>query len=163
MALKLGVPVDTIIASLATLPQIEHRLEVKNQDDNITVIDDAFNSNFDGFKSALNTLQTISELKNGRAILITPGIVEIGVDHDDIHRKIAEIAVNSVDIAIVIIPSRIESFVKYFDVNRNDHQKLVLVNSLNEAREWLLQNIQTNDTILYENDLPDVFETKISI
>ncbi|MCR5506977.1 MAG: UDP-N-acetylmuramoyl-tripeptide--D-alanyl-D-alanine ligase [bacterium] len=162
MALKLGIPADTIIASLKTLPQTEHRLEVKTQGD-LTIIDDAFNSNVDGFKSALFTLQTIAKEKKGRAILITPGMVELGKKHDEQHIDVAKVALKTCDIVIAVVPERIKSFVDTFKDGKSGKQEIVLVNTLNEARQWLSLNAKKHDVILYENDLPDVFEAKIKI
>ncbi len=162
MALKLGIPADTIIASLKTLPQTEHRLEVKSQD-GLTIIDDAFNSNIDGFKSALSTLKILATEKKGRAILVTPGMVELGREHDIQHKEVAKTALETCDIVIAVVPERIRSFVDKFTVEKSVNQEIILVNSLAEARQWLSANSKKNDVILYENDLPDVFETKIKI
>ncbi len=162
MALKLGIPADTIIASLKTLPQTEHRLEVKSED-GLTIIDDAFNSNVDGFKSALSTLKILTTEKKGRAILITPGMVELGKEHDKQHKEVAKVALDTCDVVIAVVPERIKTFVDKFTTEKSVNQEIILVNTLAEARKWLSANSKRNDVILYENDLPDVFETKIKI
>ena len=162
MALKLGIPADTIIASLKTLPQTEHRLEVKQQD-GLTIIDDAFNSNIDGFKSALSTLKILASEKKGRAILITPGMVELGQEHDSQHKEVAKTALDTCDIVIAVVPERIKAFVDKFTAEKSVNQEIILVNTLAEARKWLAANSKHNDVVLYENDLPDVFEAKIKI
>ncbi|MDD2840695.1 MAG: Mur ligase family protein [Rickettsiales bacterium] len=59
MALELGMSMSTISIMLKTLPQITHRLEVKPANNGITIIDDAYNSNPTGFKSAINLLKTL--------------------------------------------------------------------------------------------------------
>ncbi len=163
MALKLGVLPETILAGLKTLPQIEHRLEVKKQPNGPTIIDDAFNSNLNGFESGLDTLNLLAHQSNGRAILITPGMVELGPQHDSQHEKVALKAVKTCDIVIAVVPDRIKSFVDTFKSNKSDKQEIILVNSLKEGQEWLRLNANSNDVILYENDLPDVFENKINI
>ncbi len=162
MALKLGIPADTIIAALKTLPQTEHRLEVKDQGGMI-VIDDAFNSNVEGFKSALSTLHIIAKEKKGRAILITPGMVELGREHDSQHKEVANVALETCDIVIAVVPERIKAFVSKFTAEKSVNQEIILVNTLAEARQWLSANSKKNDVVLYENDLPDVFEAKINI
>ena len=162
MALKLGIPADTIIASLKTLPQTEHRQEVKTQGD-LTIIDDAFNSNIAGFKSALSTLHILAKEKKGRAILITPGMVELGKEHNAQHTEIANVALQTCDIVIAVIPERIQSFVDTFTSGKSNAQKIVQVDSLTQARAWIADNAKKNDVILYENDLPDVFESKIKL
>jgi UDP-N-acetylmuramoyl-tripeptide--D-alanyl-D-alanine ligase len=75
-AVSIGMTPEDVIAALATTPQITHRLELKPQPDGSILIDDAYNSNPQGFKSGLDLLKTLK--KDGRAILITPGMVELG-------------------------------------------------------------------------------------
>ncbi|MBD5405582.1 UDP-N-acetylmuramoyl-tripeptide--D-alanyl-D-alanine ligase [bacterium] len=161
LAFKLGIPTDTIIASLKTLKQVEHRLEVKKQPNGITIIDDGFNSNVDGFVSALNTLRTLAN--NGRAILITPGMVELGKKHKEHHIRVAKEALLKCDIVIAVVPERIKDFVDTFKNSMNKNQQLILVGSFKEALAWTTKNAKKGDVILYENDLPDLFETKIRI
>lgn len=163
MALKLGLSPDTIIATLKSLPQTEHRLEVKKQSTGAIIIDDAFNSNVDGFKSALETLHSLSLENKGRAILITPGMVELGNQHDAQHREVAETALDTCDIVIAVVPDRIKSFTDTFKNGKRDNQELIFVDTLKQAQEWLNLNMRANDVVLYENDLPDVFEAKINI
>ena len=161
MALKLGIPAETIIATLKTLKQVEHRLEVKKQSNGITIIDDGFNSNVDGFISALDTLKTLSQ--NGRAILITPGMVDLGKKHKEQHIEVAKHALKTCDIVIAVVPDRIKDFVETFEKSMNKNQQIILVDSFKEALIWTSENTKSGDVILYENDLPDVFETKIKI
>jgi UDP-N-acetylmuramoyl-tripeptide--D-alanyl-D-alanine ligase len=75
-AFELGIKVQDIQTALTTLPQIQHRLEVKPQADGTIIIDDAYNSNPIGFQAALGLLTSIGN--SGRKILITPGMVELG-------------------------------------------------------------------------------------
>ncbi|MGN0929080.1 MAG: Mur ligase family protein [Alphaproteobacteria bacterium] len=161
MAVKLGIPVDTIIASLKTLKQVEHRLEVKKQADGTVIIDDGFNSNVDGFISALGTLKTLAT--NGRAILITPGMVELGKKHKEQHIRVAKEALLKCDIVIAVVPERIKDFVDTFKNSMNKNQQIILVDSFKEALIWTAKNVHKGDVILYENDLPDLFEAKIKI
>ena len=84
-ACSLGIDPQTVINALKSTPQIPHRLHVKPMNKGI-VIDDAFNSNPLGFRSALDLLHLLGKKK--RKILITPGIVEMGAAHDDVHHKI---------------------------------------------------------------------------
>lgn len=161
LALKLGIPVDTVIASLKTLKQVEHRLEVKKQTDGTIIIDDGFNSNVDGFLSALGTLKTLAT--KGRAILITPGMVELGKKHKEQHIRVAKEALLKCDIVIAVVPERIKDFVDTFKNSMNKNQQIILVDSFKEALTWTIKNTRKGDVILYENDLPDLFEAKIKI
>lgn len=155
MARILGVDADSIILSLKTLKQTEHRLEVRKEGA-FTVMDDAFNSNVKGFLSALETGAAIKG--NNRFIIITPGMVDLGTAHTEHHRK-AGIKANTVcDVVIAVNPTRIRDF-----TNEIAKDKLVEVESLAKAREWLASNGRPGDIVLYENDLVDVYIEKIKI
>lgn len=160
MALKLGMPMSTILTSLKTLPQVKHRLEVLHKDNDITIIDDAYNSNIEGFKSALNLLQT---LRKTRRILITPGMVELGKLHDQLHYEIGKYAGERVDIAVIIRSDRIPTFVKGLSETASQETMLVEANSFQEVQEWMNKNAKKDDVILLENDLTDIYESKKSL
>lgn len=156
-ACTLGIPTEIVINALKTTPQIPHRLEVKKIAKGI-LIDDAYNSNPLGFRSALDILFLLGQKKKTRTILITPGMVELGAQHDDVHKKIGIAAAQSCDIAIVIQPDRIRTFVNAFEKERRENQKLYEVQTFAQAQEWLDDNMQDGDIVLIENDLPDIFE-----
>lgn len=156
-ACSLGIPTEIVINALKTTPQIPHRLEVKKIAKGI-LIDDAYNSNPLGFRSALDILYLLGQKKKTRTILITPGMVELGAQHDDVHEKIGLAAAQSCDIAIVIQPDRIRTFVSAFEKERRENQKLYEVQTFAQAQEWLDDNMQDGDIVLIENDLPDIFE-----
>ena len=160
LALKIGLKPDTIIASLAKLPQIKHRLEVKKQADNI-IIDDAYNSNPDGFKAAIDVVEMFGKAnKNARKIVVTPGMVEMGADHDKEHSKLGKIIAAKCDILIAILPERIESLVASF-TEHAPGKTLMKFKDFRSAKFWLDNNVQSKDIILFENDLPDIYESKI--
>ena len=154
-ALELGVNVRDIQTALDLLPQIEHRLEVKEQNDGTTIIDDAYNSNPMGFQSALNLLQILGN--SGRKILITPGMVEMGKAHTEAHQKIGEYAGHICDIAIVVNGKRIPSFIKGFK-KTGGGKEVHEVPTFSDAQKWVAKNKKDGDYILVENDLPDLYE-----
>ncbi|MFC1659199.1 Mur ligase family protein [Pseudomonadota bacterium] len=161
MAYSLGMKPSSIVSALKTLPQTTHRLEVKKQG-SVTIIDNAYNSNFVGFTSALKTLNLLKK-KNGRTILVTPGMVELGKLHDEQHFEIGKKVGESIDVVLLVAPDRIKTFIDGFSKTSKTNQKLIKFSSFQEAREWLNLNMQSNDVVLFENDLPDLFESKVSI
>ncbi|MDR2268584.1 MAG: UDP-N-acetylmuramoyl-tripeptide--D-alanyl-D-alanine ligase [Rickettsiales bacterium] len=155
MARMLGVSAENIAIALKTLKQTEHRLELRKEGD-LTILDDSFNSNIKGFISALETGAAIKG--DGRFILITPGMVELGKMHTAQHRQAGELADKLCDIVIAVNPERMRDFTNQISV-----RKLVKFESLKEARGWLAANARADDIVLYENDLPDVYIEKIKI
>lgn len=159
-ALELGIAPETIKATLRTMPQIAHRLEVIQGVKGPTIIDDAYNSNPKGFESALKVLSEINK-KGGRRILLTPGMIELGAAHDAEHKRLGGIAGKHVDIALVVGPRRMESFCDAFNASKEKGAQLRTFETQKDAEEWVKQNATNKDTILFENNLPDLYETFI--
>ncbi len=161
-AISLGMEAKDIKTALATTPQITHRLEVKQQIDGSIIIDDAFNSNPPGFRAALHVMKVLADDRKGRAILVTPGIVELGNAHDEVHRTLGTLAGNVCDIVIVVNPSRIPTFIEGFN-NNNSGKILQQFETFASAEKWLIENKRDTDVILLENDLPDIYERVMKI
>ncbi|MDR2760584.1 MAG: UDP-N-acetylmuramoyl-tripeptide--D-alanyl-D-alanine ligase [Rickettsiales bacterium] len=160
MALRLGMPINTILLTLKTLPQISHRLEVFRRENGITIIDDAYNSNRQGFKSGLELLQTLA---SNRRILVTPGMIELGKVHDETHYDVGRVAGLKADIAVVVIPERIPSFIRGFRETAPASGQIVEMKSFKMAQRWLDENLRPGDAVLLENDLMDVYETRLQL
>ncbi len=159
-AIELGMEAKRIKTALASTPQIKHRLEVKKQIDGTTIIDDAYNSNPPGFRSALHVLGVLAK-DNGRAILVTPGIVELGTAHNEVHKTLGALAAEICDVVVIVNPSRIPTFIEGFHKN---HGKIIKeFDRFEQAQEWIFKNKQNGDVILLENDLPDIYERVLKI
>lgn len=152
----LGVPPEDVAMVVNAIPQINHRLEVKRQQNGQILIDDAYNSNPVGFVNGLDILSLLSG-KTGRRILVTPGMVELGSAHDQAHRTIGSYAGSRVDVLLAVLPQRISTLIEaYGEANANG--TVVSCANLTEARSWLTANATKGDVVLLENDLPDLYE-----
>ena len=105
-ACSLGLSPEDIVASLRSAPQIAHRLEVKRQANGTIVIDDAYNSNPVGFASALELLDVLRQ-PDGRRIVVTPGMVELGAEHEAEHARIGKLAAEHADVLVAVAPHRV--------------------------------------------------------
>ena len=161
-ACTLGIDPETVRLTLNTVPQITHRVEVRNGPNGATLIDDAYNSNPEGFASALKILDILVK-PGGRRILVTPGMVELGTSHDDEHRRLGELAATHADLLLAILPERIQSFVTAFESKIEDKTKIIGCATFKEANDWISQHVQPEDIVLLENDLPDLYEVRLNI
>ena len=160
LARTLGIAAERIKAAMRSTPQIAHRLEVKPQPSGVIYLDDAYNANPTGFESALDLMQVLRQ-GDARRILITPGMAELGAKHDDAHRELGAKAGTSVDIAVVIKPQRIPTFLEGLkSAVRSQPAKpeIHTFEQFSEARAWLDANARAGDVVLVENDLPDLYE-----
>lgn len=160
LAHKLGISPTTIAAALTSTPQIKHRLEIIKDKAKPILIDDAYNSNPSGFASALDILRLFKEHEY-RTILATPGMVELGDLHAVKHYELGTKAAAVTDVALIILPNRIQSFIDGFKRHASNAQQLLTFDSFKAAKEWLQANTTEKDVILLENDLPDLYESKI--
>lgn len=160
-ARAMGVDAETAILAMRSTPQIAHRLEVKHQGDGVTIVDDGYNSNPAGFASALDLLPVLVG-EGGRRILITPGMVELGEAHDAEHRKIGAKAGSTVDILLAVSPERIGALIEAYNAAGADGE-VVECASFTAAQAWMGSNLRSGDVVLIENDLPDLYERKLSL
>ncbi len=140
-----------------SLAQVVHRLELKENPGHPAMLDDAYNSNEQGFANAVQVLRQLADERGGQAIVVTPGIAELGNEHDAVHQRIGQHCVDHrCDLVIVVNPDRIPSFVKALG---GEGPNVVLVSSLAAARQHLAElSLSEKDVVLYENDLPDLLE-----
>jgi UDP-N-acetylmuramoyl-tripeptide--D-alanyl-D-alanine ligase len=160
-ACSLGLPPEDIVASLKTIPQIAHRLEVKRQGDGPVVIDDAYNSNPVGFASALALLDALRR-PGGRRILVTPGMAELGSEHEAEHARIGRLAAAHVDVLVAVAPHRVAPLVAAFS-EAAPERAIVSCANFADAQTWLDRNLAEHDVVLIENDLPDILEQKLRL
>ena len=146
---------------MRSTPQIAHRLEVKRQGDGTIIVDDAYNSNPAGFASALAILPLLAG-KAGRSILVTPGMVELGEAHEREHETIGRLAGDTVDILLAVAPDRIRGLVDAYQAAKPDGTVVECAN-FGEAQQWMAGNLASGDVVLLENDLPDLYERKLSL
>jgi UDP-N-acetylmuramoyl-tripeptide--D-alanyl-D-alanine ligase len=152
-----------IAAALKTAPAAPHRLNVKPQDNQV-LIDDSYNANPLGFKTALETLSLVANNdEKHRRILVTPGMVELGALEASAHIEVAQTAIQHADVIIAVGPKRMPEFVETLEQAQQDGLylgQLVQVTTLAEAKEWLAEHGKPGDVILLENDLPDRYEAR---
>ena len=162
MARTLGMPWAAIKGALASLPQIAHRLEVIKAPNSPTLINDAYNSNPVGFKAALETLDILVGT-DGRRILVTPGMVELGDKHDAYHTEVGAYAARHCDIVLIVTPARIPTFVEAVTKNSEGKTTVLTFEKQADAEVWVREHVQPLDVILYENNLPDLFEARLKL
>ncbi len=160
-ARALGLPWAAIKGAAATVPQIRHRLEVSRNSGQPTLINDAYNSNPIGFASALECLDTLVEL-GGRRILLTPGMVELGSKHTEEHDRLGMLAAKHCDIILVVTPERIPSFMQGLERENDGSVTVMTFETQEKAEDWAKSHWEAGDAVLFENNLPDLYEAAFS-
>ncbi len=156
-ASALGLSLDEIAKGISKLEAVEHRLKLIDQGTGVLVIDDAFNSNPDGAKAALEVLNSFADR---RKIIVTPGMIELGDIEETENYKFGEGIASVCDAVILIGEKRTLPIYKGIKKHNFDDDNLYVVKSLNEATEILKRLTKINDVVLFENDLPDTYDEK---
>lgn len=150
----LGMTLSEISAGISKLEGVEHRLQLIDPGTGVLVIDDAFNSNPDGARAALDVLNSFEGM---RKIIVTPGMVELGdievEENEKFGRQIAAVC----DVVILVGKKRTEPIFRGMIACKFNDKSIYVVNSLEESSKVLMSFIRANDVVLYENDLPDTY------
>lgn len=155
MALQMGVEPQKIQYAISSIQQVEHRLSMKQTPGGVTIIDDAFNSNPAGSKMAVDVL---AHFTGGKRIIVTPGMIELGSQQDELNEALGRHIGENLDVAIIVGEYNRESLVKGVRNANFNEESLHIVDSFNDAQKVLATILRPGDTILYENDLPDTFK-----
>lgn len=151
VAYLLGMSVEEIAAAAEELDYIEHRLQLIKSG-GVNIIDDGYNSNVKGAKAALDVLRTFG----GGKIAVTPGLVELGILEESENYALGKNLVG-LDMVIFVGDTLITPVRNGYLENGGDSAKLHTVPTLFAAQELLKGTLKDGDTVLFLNDLPDIY------
>ena len=149
VALRLGVPPESIKKSVARLNSVAHRQQLLYNGLDV-IIDDAYNANEAGARSALRLL---GGFRGKTRVLVTPGIVELGISQYDANYELGAYAASRADV-MIFIGSNARALASGAESGGAAKTAVFEVGSLKAATE-ILKNIKGERAILFENDLPD--------
>lgn len=151
----LGLRLRQIARAVERVEPVEHRLQLRREGD-VTIIDDAFNSNPVG---ARNAVEILGRFDTGRRIIVTPGMVELGARQHEENRRLGEQIASHVDLAILVGEEQTRPIQEGLRAKGFPEERLKVVPSLFEAQSFLSGYLRPGDVVLYENDLPDQYDT----
>lgn len=155
LGLEFGMTIEQLKAGVSKVKAVEHRLELKKQGD-ITIIDDAYNSNPDGAKMALDVLKMMP----GKHIVVTPGMIELGEEEYTKNKEFGLQIAKSADEVILVGKEKTKPIYEGLKENKFKENKIHIINDVLIAFD-LIQKIKDKETyVLLENDLPDIFNEK---
>ena len=151
VAADLGLSLRQIQAGVSSLTPVEHRLQIVSNAGGVTVIDDAFNTNPTSSREALKVLSMFA----GRRIIVTPGMVELGEQEAQYNREFGEAIAQSADVVFLVGKKHTEPIAEGLRSKGFPEEKLFVFSTFDEAVAALRPMLQPEDTVMYENDLPD--------
>jgi len=153
---ELGMNIRELQLGTKKIKTIEHRLELKKYTNNITLIDDAYNSNPVGSKMALDVLNVM----DGKKIIVTPGMIELGEDEYKLNKEFGCQIAKVCDEVILVGKKQTKPIQEGLKEAKYDFNKVTIINDVKEA--FLIINNYYDEKIyvLLENDLPDIFNER---
>ena len=151
VANRFGISLHELRIPVRRLRPVQHRMEMK-ENGNVTIIDDAFNSNPIGSKAAVETLA----LFDGMRILITPGMVELGEDEAEYNRKFGTYAADCCDWILLVGRKHTEPIMEGVLSKGFPEKRIMVFDKVEDAINFAYAiKGDEHKYILLENDLPD--------
>lgn len=148
-----GISFEKIARALRKAQPVEHRLELKKTNGNITIVDDSFNSNPVGSKMAMEVLSHMPEYK----IVITPGMVELGEKEYELNKALGTYMADACDFIILVGKKQTVPLQDGLKEKNYPEEQLYVASDLQDALAKMNEIATEPSVVLLENDLPDSF------
>lgn len=148
----LGLDFNEIKIGIQKVEPIPHRLSITNSENGSIIIDDTHNSNPIGARAALEVL---GQFKEGRKIIVTPGMVELGTREKEANREFGENIGKICDYVILIGKNTtLPIYEGLMKVGYSD-ERIFIAKDIDEATIQIEKIVKPKDVILFENHLSD--------
>jgi UDP-N-acetylmuramoyl-tripeptide--D-alanyl-D-alanine ligase len=154
VAVHEGMSLRDIALRVSALQPAESRLVRQVSDAGITIINDAYSANPVG---VISSLKVLGMHQQGKRLLITPGMVELGEVEEEENRRLGEAAAEYASDIILVGAKRTEPIKEGILSKDFPKERLIVVDKLSEAVDWYREHLRTGDTVLFLNDLPDTY------
>ena len=147
----LGMTADEIAGAIPQIDYIEHRLQLI-ESGGVNILDDGYNCNVKGARAALKVLKYF----DGAKVVVTCGLVELGVLEENENTSLGKELVGF-DYIILVGDTLVKFVENGYKAGGGDMGKIKTVKSIFEAQEELKSFLHSGDTVLFLNDLPDIY------
>lgn len=151
LAKVLGLTLDQIKKGIEKLEPVAHRLELIENDNGVLVLDDSYNASVEGSTVALEVLAKLGNKK----IVVTPGLVELGTIEKEENFNFGVKLAGVADYVIIVNKVNSKSLRDGLLSKEYPEDRIILVDTLEQAKDKFSTLISSGDVILLENDLPD--------
>lgn len=156
VAVHEGMTLREVAWRVASLQPAEARLARQTTPEGIIIINDAYSANPVGAASALHVLALHNQ---GRRLLVTPGMIELGPLMTQENRRLGEIAARHATDVILVGPEQTAPIREGLLSAGFASDRVLTVQTLAEAVAWYQDHLTAGDAVLFLNDLPDTYST----
>lgn len=154
VAYKMGLTTKELFVGITRLYSIKHRLQVLPNFNGVTLIDDSYNSNFDGARNAIEA----TALFEGRKVMITPGLVELGKNQYALNYELGVEIAKTCEVLVISAKTNAEALIGGFIAGGGDKKNIHYFKNASLLKQNLGGIVREGDVVLFENDLPDTYE-----
>ena len=151
--IALDIDLGHLAGRLGDLPDVPHRRTVGRSARGFDIVDDTFNANPAGARAALEVLARLGR-PEGRKVVVTPGMIELGDEQDAANRTFAAQAAH-LGVTDFVVVNRTNRRSLVAGAREAGISSVIVVDTREEAVRWVRETLVEGDAILYENDLPD--------
>ena len=148
-----GLTIKELQNGVKMVQPVEHRLELKKLG-NFYQIDDAYNSNPVGAKSALDVLK----MMDGKKVVVTPGMIELGKKEKELNKEFGKQIAEVADEVILVGEKRTQPIKEGLLEKKYKEKNIHVLNDVRDAYT-LINKLKGKEDLyaLFENDLPDTY------
>lgn len=151
VAIEFGLTLEEIADTIFKLVPTAHRLAIVPSSSSLIVIDDAYNGSVEGAKAALEVISSF----DGKKFVITPGLVELGVEQFNSNFEFGINMAGVIDYCIITGTTNYEALANGLEFGGFDKSHILRAGSVSQAVELANTLSAPGDVYLFENDLPD--------
>jgi len=142
-----GYSSEDIKQAVKSLQELSLGLRAEKQPNHIWLIDDGYSSNPTGFLAALEIL---AKQEQGRKIVVTRGMLELGEQSDQEHRKLGKTIAQVADLLLLLDKDHEVAFRQGIGLLDKSQLKTVVEEDLQKAAEYLKNYLHKGDVVLIE-------------
>lgn len=154
IGLRVGLSLENITQGLNTTKAYDHRLEPIYDESGVITLDDSYNGNPDGASAVIDFLASLS---GHRRFYVTPGLVEMGVRKEAIHREIGrKLALAQIE-KVILIRNSVTPYIESGLQENKYRGEIIWYDTAHEAFSALPVLTAKGDVVLLQNDWPDQY------
>ncbi len=154
IASYLGLSEEQIARGTNNTKPFDHRLEPKQDGSGVITLDDSYNGNPDGVTAVINFL---ASLHGHRRWYVTPGLVEMGVQTESIHKEIGrQLATANIE-KVVLIKNSVTTDIEQGLKESQFSGEIMWFEDALAAFAALPHLTLPGDVVLLQNDWPDQY------
>ncbi|HWB39242.1 MAG TPA: Mur ligase family protein [Candidatus Saccharimonadales bacterium] len=151
LGLEFGLNTKQVQAGVAKTRPFEHRMQ-PYQLGGAWIIDDTYNGNLEGIRAGT---QLLHDLRAGRKIYVTPGLVDQGEENQRVHREMGKLIAGAQPDLVVLMQNSVTDFIKSGLEQGNYQGELQIETNPLEFYTNLQHFVASGDLVLMQNDWPD--------